>query len=77
MKLTVGADPRDRNRLIEHLAKENIMPVKAPPWSKYPYTLRRIKKTEGGLIGTHFTGTETTAKLLEILVFMTMTAAKR
>lgn len=58
----------ERDALIRYFARENIIPVKAPYWSKYPYILRRVEKRKRGMIGTHLTGNETTAELLKILV---------
>jgi len=42
---------RDRQGVLLSLARENIVPVKAPPWARYPFELRRNGKTKKGDIG--------------------------
>jgi hypothetical protein len=57
----------NRNEWLEYLAKENIVPVIAPDWAKYPFELRRNEKTIKRQIGRHFIGKETTPQIIQLL----------
>lgn len=37
-----------RQEVLLSLARGNIVPVKAPPWARYPFALRRNDKTKKG-----------------------------
>ncbi len=57
----------NKEQLMHYLARENIVPVKAPPWADHSFELRRNEKTVRGQIGRHLLGKETTAFVLEHL----------
>ena len=57
----------DRDWWIPRFAWEDMVPVKAPPWAKYPFELRRNQKTEKGQPGRHYAGRETTPEILKFL----------
>lgn len=67
MKLEIGRFLRNRELLLNYLAQENIVPVKAPPWAEYPFELRRREKTIRGQIGQHLVGQKTTPVVMEVL----------
>lgn len=67
MKLEMGRFVKDREQMLYYLARENIVPVKAPPWADHPFELRRNEKTKRGQIGRHVAGTETTPFVMDIL----------
>ena len=57
----------DRDWWIMRFAQEDMVPVKAPPWSKYPFELRRNQKTANRQPGRHYAGRETTPDILKFL----------
>ena len=67
MKLEIARFLRDREQLLNYLARENIVPVKAPPWAEHPFELRRSEKTIRGQIGQHLVGQKTTPVVMEVL----------
>lgn len=67
MKLDMVRFLRDKECLLDYLAQENIVPVKAPSWADYPFELRRNKKSLKGQIGRHVTGQKTTPTILNVL----------
>ena len=67
MQLNMANFLRDPNRLIEYMARENIVPVKAPPWADYEFELRRNEKTLRNLPGRHLQGKETSQWVLRRL----------
>lgn len=67
MKLDMARFMNDRDGMLHYLAKENVVPVKAPPWADHPFELRRNEKTLRGQIGKHLVGREMTPLVLELL----------
>lgn len=67
MKLEIARFLKDREQLLNYLARENIVPVKAPPWADHPFELRRREKMIRGQIGQHLVGQETTPVVMEVL----------
>lgn len=67
MKLDMAGLLRDRERLLNYLAQENIVPVKAPIWADHPFELRRNEKTLRVQVGQRFIGKKTTPIILDIL----------
>jgi hypothetical protein len=57
---------KDPEELLHYLARENIVPVKAPEWADHPFELRRNEKSKRDP-GGRLAGKETTALVLEIL----------
>lgn len=57
----------DREQLLHQLARENIVPVKAPEWAHHPFELRRNEKTKRGQIGQHLFSTGVTSLVIEYL----------
>lgn len=58
---------RDREGILHYLAKENVVPVKAPSWADYSFELRRNEKTLRGQTGKHFISKEMTQLVLDFL----------
>jgi len=46
MKLQKARFLDDPQGVLDYLARENIVPVKSPPWAKHPFMLRRNEKTK-------------------------------
>jgi len=67
MKLDMARFLKDREQMLHYLARENIVPVKAPPWAVHQFELRRNERTGRGQIGRHVSGKETTALLIQLL----------
>lgn len=67
MKLEMARFLKNREQMLYYLARENVVPVKAPPWAKYQFELRRNDKTKTGDPGRHITGRETTPDVIESL----------
>lgn len=67
MKLDVARFMGGPERMLHYLAKENVVPVKAPPWADYPFELRRNEKTKRVQVGTHFVSKGMTPLVLEVL----------
>jgi hypothetical protein len=67
MELEIGRFLKDRQQMLNYLAQQNVVPVKAPPWADHPFELRRNEKTKRGQPGQHIAGKETTAFLIECL----------
>lgn len=57
--------PEDREQMLHYLARENIVPVNAPPWAAHPFDLRRNEKGKRGQVGQHVCGRETTALIID------------
>ena len=51
MKLEMARFLKDREQMLHYLAGENVVPVNAPPWAEYPFSLRRNEKVKKGQIG--------------------------
>lgn len=67
MKLDMARFLMNREHLLNYLVRENIVPVKAPPWADYPFELRRNEKTLRGQVGQHVTGISMTPIILNIM----------
>jgi len=67
MKLDMAGFLKNKEHLLNYLAQENIVPVKAPFWADCPFELRRNEKTLKGQVGQHITGQKTTPVILDIL----------
>jgi hypothetical protein len=67
MKLEIARLLSNKEHLLSYLAKENIVPVKAPPWAAHRFELRRNEKMLKGLIGRHVTGRKTMPLILDAL----------
>lgn len=67
MRLEMARFLKHREQMLHYLARENVVPVKAPPWADYPFELRRNEKVKRGQIGQHLVGKETTPLVLELL----------
>ena len=67
MKLEMARFLKDREQMLHYLARENIVPVKAPPWADHPFELRRNERRKRGQIGQHVCGKETTAFIINVL----------
>ena len=67
MELNMGKCMKNREMMLRYLASENVVPVKAPPWAKHPFELRRNEKTKKLQVGRHMVGTETTPEVLGLL----------
>jgi hypothetical protein len=67
MKIEIARFLKDREQLLNYLARENIVPVKAPPWADHPFELRRREKTIRGQIGQHLVSQKTTPVVMEVL----------
>ena len=53
MKLDMARFLKDKEQLVNYCARENIVPVKAPPWAQSRFELRRNKKQPGRLVGSN------------------------
>lgn len=67
MKIEMAGFFADIEQLLHFLARENTVPVKAPPWADHPFLLRRNAKKERNLPGRHMIGKETTPVIIERL----------
>lgn len=67
MNLNMANYMSDPQRLTGYMARENIVPVKAPPWAKHEFELRRNDKSARNLPGRHLLGKETAQVVLERL----------
>jgi len=67
LNLEIARFLRNPKEMLQRLAQENVVPVKAPPWAKYPFELRRNEKRKRGQFGPHLAGKETTPLILECL----------
>lgn len=67
MQIEIARFLKEREKLLNYLARENIVPVKAPPWADYPFELRRREKTIRGQIGQHLVGQKTMPAVMEVL----------
>lgn len=69
MKLETARFLKDREQtlMLHYLARENIVPVKAPLWADHPFELRRNERRKRDQIGQHVAGKETTAFIINIL----------
>ena len=66
MKLETARFLKDREQTLtlHYLARQNIVPVKAPLWADHPFELRRNERGKRGQIGQHVEGKETTAFII-------------
>ncbi len=67
MKLEMARLLRDPEWLLAYLARQNVVPVKAPPWSENQFELRRNEKTRRGQVGRHFVSRGLTPIVMEVL----------
>lgn len=67
MKIDMGRFLNDKEQMLRYLARENVVPVKAPPWSGHPFELRRNDKTIRGQIGRHMVSKGLTPIVMELL----------
>jgi len=67
MKLEIARFLKDREQLLNYLAQQNVVPVKAPPWAEHQFELRRNEKTRRGQIGQHFVSKGLTPLVVELL----------
>lgn len=67
MKLEMARFLKDREQLLNYLAQQNVVPVKAPPWAEHEFELRRNEKTKKGQIGQHLISKGLTPFVMELL----------
>ena len=69
MKLETARFLKDREQtlMLHYLARENIVPVKAPPWADHPFELRRNERGKRGQVGKHVYGKAATASIINVL----------
>ncbi|GAG78494.1 unnamed protein product [marine sediment metagenome] len=53
MRLDMARFLKDKEQLVNYFARENIVPVKAPPWAKPRFELRRNTKQPGHLVSSN------------------------
>lgn len=67
MKLPLANILNDPEQVLQYLAKENVIPIKTPSWSDYPFVLRRREKARRKQIGQHIFGKETMQVILQVI----------
>lgn len=67
MKLEMARFLKNKEQMLYYLARENVVPVKSPPWADHPFELRRNQKMKRGQIGQHLVGKEIIPLVMELL----------